>query len=67
MQFHALAAIFGGFDAARVWHFWLMWVFILFVVPYVILVFADGWDTFRGMIVGWSARVKRSKVTANEQ
>jgi len=67
MQFHPSAAIFGGFDAARVWHFWLMWVFILFVVPHVILVFADGWDTFLGMIVGWSARVKRSEVTADEQ
>ncbi len=67
MQFHSLAAIFGGFDATRVWHFWLMWVFILFVVPHVILVFADGWDTLREMIVGWSARVKRSEVTANEQ
>jgi thiosulfate reductase cytochrome b subunit len=62
MQFHLLAAIFGGFDAARVWHFWLMWVFILFVVPHVILVFAEGWDTFRGMIVGWSASVKRTEV-----
>ena len=62
MQFHLLAAIFGGFDSAHVWHFSLMWVFILFVVPHVILVFADGWDTFRGMIVGWSARVKRSEV-----
>jgi thiosulfate reductase cytochrome b subunit len=51
MQFHWLAAIFGGFDAARVWHFWLMWVFILFVVPHVILVFADGWDTVRSIIV----------------
>jgi len=67
MQFHSLAAIFGGFDAARVWHFWLMWVSILFVVPHVILVFTDGWDTFRSMIVGWSARVKRSEVTANDQ
>jgi thiosulfate reductase cytochrome b subunit len=66
VQFHWLAAIFGGFGVARVWHFWLMWVFILFVVPHVILVFADGWDTFRGMIVGCSARVKRSEVTANE-
>ncbi|HTB15726.1 MAG TPA: hypothetical protein VK752_29345 [Bryobacteraceae bacterium] len=63
MQFHSLVAIFGGFDTARVWHFWLMWVFILFVLPHVILVFADGWDTFRGMIVGWSARVR----TVNEQ
>jgi thiosulfate reductase cytochrome b subunit len=62
MQFHLLAAIFGGFDTARVWHFWLMWVFILSVVPHVILVFADGWDTFRGMIAGWSARVNRSEV-----
>jgi thiosulfate reductase cytochrome b subunit len=62
MQFHRLTAIFGGFDAARVWHFWLMWVFIFFVVPHVILVFADGWDTLRGMITGWSARAKRFEV-----
>jgi hypothetical protein len=33
----------------------------------VILVFADGWDTLRGMIVGWSTRVKRSQAIANEQ
>ena len=66
MQFHPLAAIFGGFAAARVWHFWLMWVFILLVVPHVILVFADGWDTLRGMITGWSAKVMRPEVTADE-
>jgi thiosulfate reductase cytochrome b subunit len=62
MQFRSLAAVFGGFDTARVWHFWLMWVFMLFVIPHVVLVFADGWDTFRGMIVGWSARVERTEV-----
>jgi thiosulfate reductase cytochrome b subunit len=67
MQFHSLAATFGGFDAARVWHFWLMCVFILFVIPHVILVFADGWDTLGSMILGWSARVTRSEFTANEQ
>lgn len=66
MQFRWLAAPFGGFDAARVWHFWLMWVYIFFVVPHVILVFADGWDTLRSMTVGWSTRVKRSELTANE-
>jgi len=34
-QTHAVplaAAIFGGYNAARVWHFWVMWVYILFVV-----------------------------------
>lgn len=58
---------FGGYHAARVWHFWLMWLFILFVVPHVILVFADGWDTLRSMIAGWSTRVTRPEVMANEQ
>ena len=67
MQLHWLAALFGGFDAARVWHFWLMWLFIFFVVPHVILVFADGWDTLRSMIVGWSTRVKRPEFIADEE
>lgn len=51
-----LAALFGGYDYARVWHFWLMWLFVLFVIPHVLLVFADGWDTLRSMVVGWSMR-----------
>ena len=67
MQLHWLAAIFAGFDRARVWHFWLMWFFFFFLVPHLILVFADGWDTLRSMIVGWSAKVNRPEVTANEQ
>jgi hypothetical protein len=29
-----------------------------FLVPHVILAIADGWDTVRSMIVGWSMRVK---------
>jgi len=33
-------------------------------VPHVILFFADGWDTLRSMIVGWSTRVGRSEVVA---
>jgi thiosulfate reductase cytochrome b subunit len=59
-QLSWLAALFGGYDWARVWHFWLMWIFAAFVIPHVVLVFADGWDTFRSMIVGWSDRVGES-------
>ena len=58
MQLYWLAAAFGGYNTARVWHFWLMWVFIICVLPHVILVLADGWDTLRSMIVGWSAKVE---------
>jgi thiosulfate reductase cytochrome b subunit len=61
MQLYWLAWIFGGYDKARIWHFWLMWVFILFVVPHVILVLADGWDTLLSMIVGWSTKTERSE------
>jgi thiosulfate reductase cytochrome b subunit len=66
MQLHWLAALFGGFDRARVWHFWLMWFFIFFVVPHVILVVADGWDTLRSIITGWSTKADRTEVVANE-
>jgi thiosulfate reductase cytochrome b subunit len=66
VQLHWLAALFGGFDKARIWHFWLMWLFIFFVVPHVILVLADGGDTVRSMIVGWSTKVNRPEVDANE-
>jgi thiosulfate reductase cytochrome b subunit len=51
-----LQGLFGGYDNARVWHFWIMWVFASFVIPHVILVIADGWDTFRSMVTGWSER-----------
>jgi thiosulfate reductase cytochrome b subunit len=67
MQLHWLAALFGGYNAARVWHFWLMLFLILFVLPHVILVFVAGWDTVRSMITGWSTRVEPSEVIANEQ
>jgi len=54
-----LQALFGGYDWARVWHFALMLVFAAFVIPHVVLVVADGWDTFRSMVVGWSDRVRK--------
>jgi hypothetical protein len=31
-----------------------------FVIPHVILAIADGWDTLRSIVVGWSARVLKS-------
>jgi thiosulfate reductase cytochrome b subunit len=65
-QLSALAAIFGGYDKARVWHFWLMWFFVVFVIPHVVLVVAAGWDTLRSMITGWSTQFVRSEVSDHE-
>jgi len=35
-----------------------MWVFAAFVVVHVIMVVADGWDTFRSMVLGYSQRLR---------
>ncbi len=53
-----LERLFVNYEVARVVHFGCMIVLGSFVVPHVVLVIADGWDTFRSMVVGWSARVK---------
>jgi thiosulfate reductase cytochrome b subunit len=65
-QLSWLTAIFGGFDKARAWHFWLMWFFIVFAIAHVVLVLADGWDTLRSMITGWSAKFTHSEVSDHE-
>ena len=56
-----LERLFGTYDNARIVHFACMVGLAGFLVPHVVLVIADGWDTFRSMIVGWSARVRRSE------
>jgi len=56
VQLGWLERLFLSYDGARVVHFFLMWVFLFFVVPHVVLVVADGWDTFRSMVTGWSER-----------
>jgi thiosulfate reductase cytochrome b subunit len=53
-----LERMFMNYDVARIVHFACMVILGAFVVPHVVLVIADGFDTFRSMIVGWSTRVK---------
>lgn len=58
IQLHWLERLFVNYNGARVVHFWVMVALASFVIPHVVLVIADGWDTFRSMIVGWSDRLK---------
>jgi thiosulfate reductase cytochrome b subunit len=57
VQLHWLERLFVDYDGARIVHFTVMAIFAAFIVPHVVLVIADGWDTFRSMIVGWSERI----------
>ena len=52
VQFAWLTAAFGGFQAARYWHFWAVWLFVGFLVTHVIAVFAADPSSLRAMITG---------------
>ena len=58
VQLGWLERLFVSYDIARIVHFACMLVLASFIVPHVALVIADGWDTFRSMVVGWSTRVR---------
>lgn len=53
VQFSWLTALFGGFQAARYWHFWTVWIFVGFTIVHVVLVFAVDPPSLRAMITGW--------------
>jgi thiosulfate reductase cytochrome b subunit len=61
VQLGWLERLFGNYDNARVIHFLCMIGLAGFVVPHVVLVIADGRDTFRSMVVGWSKRVREDR------
>ena len=48
-----LTALFGGFQAARYWHFWTVWLFVAFTITHVVLVFVVDPASLRAMITGW--------------
>jgi thiosulfate reductase cytochrome b subunit len=52
-----LERMFVSYDGARIVHFVCMLGLAGFIIPHMILAIADGWDTLRSMVVGWSARV----------
>ena len=60
VQLGGLERMFVSYNGARIVHFACTLVLASFVIPHVILVAADGRDTFRAMVVGWSTRLKEA-------
>ncbi len=48
-----LTTLLGGFQAARYWHFWIVWIFVGFTITHVILVFVVDPASLRAMLTGW--------------
>ncbi len=53
LQFAWLTALFGGYQAARYWHFWIVWIFVGFTLTHVALVFLVDPASLRAMLTGW--------------
>jgi len=53
VQLSWLTAAFGGYELARYWHFWAVWVFVAFIVVHVALVLLVDPASLRAMITGW--------------
>ena len=53
LQLSWLTSLFGGYDWARWFHFWVMISFVLFFVVHVGQVILAGWGNFRSMVSGY--------------
>jgi thiosulfate reductase cytochrome b subunit len=53
VQLAWLTTLFGGFQLARFWHFWTVWIFVGFLVTHVVLVFVVDPASLRAMVTGW--------------
>jgi thiosulfate reductase cytochrome b subunit len=53
VQLWWLVAGFGGYELARYWHFWTVWIFVAFTIVHVLLVFLVDPASLRAMITGW--------------
>jgi thiosulfate reductase cytochrome b subunit len=53
VQLSWLVAAFGGYELARYWHFWAVWIFVAFTLVHVALVFLVDPASLRSMVTGW--------------
>lgn len=53
VQLNWLCALFGGYETARMIHFIITILFVLFFTIHVIQVILHGWNNFRAMITGF--------------
>jgi thiosulfate reductase cytochrome b subunit len=52
-QLSWLTALFGGYELARYWHFWAVFLFLAFTIVHVALVLLVDPASLRAMITGW--------------
>jgi thiosulfate reductase cytochrome b subunit len=56
VQFSWLTWMFGGYQMARLFHFWLTVGYVIFFFIHVLQVIRAGWNNFRSMVIGYEVR-----------
>jgi thiosulfate reductase cytochrome b subunit len=51
-QLSWLTNLFGGYQTARLIHFWITWAFLAFFCVHIAQVIRAGWNNFRAMLTG---------------
>src|SRR3954453_9091132 len=64
-QLSWLTALFGGYERARMFHFMLTILFVLFFILHVSQVVAAGWNNFRSMVSGWEVVNENERTPAS--
>jgi thiosulfate reductase cytochrome b subunit len=61
VQFSGFTSLFGGYEYARMFHFFCTASFVLFTGGHLFMVAISGWDNFLSMVTGWK-RASRNTV-----
>ncbi len=56
VQFGWLTFLFGGYQMARFFHFWITVGYVVFFAVHIAQVIKTGWNNFRAMVIGYEVR-----------
>ena len=56
VQFGWLTLLFGGYQMARFFHFWITVGYVVFFVVHIAQVIKTGWNNFRAMVMGYEVQ-----------
>jgi len=56
VQFGWLTFLFGGYQMARFFHFWITVGYVVFFVVHIAQVIKTGWNNFRAMVMGYEVQ-----------
>jgi thiosulfate reductase cytochrome b subunit len=66
-QLSPLAALFGGYHLARLWHFVAMCGLFAFIPGHLVMVALHGWHNFAAMLTGWKKRPEYTVAPTRER